>query len=219
MPAAHGGSDEMEVGVVEPGERGMHLIEHGDAFWYLAERGVGIQQVAEPGEEQLIFSGQFLLCGGDAVFFGFVEFCDNHAGEKSMKPLFAGELVGVAPDADEVAAVAAKGVGVVMTDDEPVKVFHSIVRAGVEPVGTPVSQEHDSLCAGAEIQRVSDFHTAGILGYSARFYSLVEGAEHGGGPVFGVDDDHGGVVHSGRNRVIFQAFLVHVCWFVENGML
>lgn len=82
------------------------------------------------------------------MFLCFAEFGDDHAGEESMQAFAAGKLVGVAPYANQVCAVSAEGIGVVVIDDEPVEAVAVFMLPGIEPLRASVPEKQNALPGG-----------------------------------------------------------------------
>ncbi len=82
------------------------------------------------------------------MFLCFAEFGDDHAGEETMQAFAAGKLVGVAPYANQVCAVSAEGIGVVVIDDEPVEAIAVLLLTGIETQRAAVPQKQNALPGG-----------------------------------------------------------------------
>ena len=183
-------SEIKEVIVVEIGQGGVGGVHVGDGAGNVAEGELGIEQGAQAGEKAGVFQIELILGGGYAMFLGFAELGDNHAGEEAVQALAAGELVSMAPYADEVRAVSAEGIGVVVADDEPVKAGAVLILPGIETRRAPMPQEHDALLRECMIQSVTDFHAAGLGAHMLEICPMVELGEHAGCVVLWMNDDH-----------------------------
>lgn len=196
-------SEVEEVVVVEIGQGGVGGVLVGNGAGNVAEGELCIEQGTQAGEEPGVFLIELILGGGHAMFIGFAELGDNHAGEKAVQPLAAGELVSMAPYTDEVRAVSAEGIGVVVADDEPVKAGAVLIQPGIETRRAPMPQEHDTLLRVGMIQSVADFHAAGPDSQMLEICTLIELCKHAGCVVLWMDDEHG---RYGFLYILYMAF-------------
>ena len=180
----------VEVGVVEPRQVALDVVECLQAFGYLVPWGAVGEELPQLGEHGAVCVVHARLVGCDAILLRLAQFRDDHAREQAVEPFRQGEQVGVAPDADEVAAMLAQRMAVGMAHDDLVELGARVVLAVKQsPVG-PMAEQQDGFAQGRMAQQVLHVAMRAIGGDHLCFEAFVKHLEHSGRPVVWMHYQH-----------------------------
>jgi len=176
----------MDVVIVEVRQRRVGTVHVGEETGDVAESCAFVEQKAQPLGKLCVLAVKFLLRGGYAIFGSLAHLGDYHASEQTVQTLRHCEQVGMTPYGDDVAAMLAQIVGVLVAYYQSVETALRVILAIEQALVRAVTQQHDTLAWGDTVQGVSDVGIAVAFIKHLCICSLIESRKHRRSPVFGM---------------------------------